>query len=377
MSEGFGVYLHWPFCAAKCPYCDFNSHVRFTPPDETRFVEAFKRELTHLKSLTGERKLDSIFFGGGTPSLMQASTVEKLIDITTSLWPAAPQIEITLEANPTSVEAARFKDYAKAGVNRVSMGIQSLRDVDLKFLGRMHTSFEALKAIDVAQSIFPRFSFDLIYARPNQTLEAWEEELNQAIALGTTHLSLYQLTIEEDTPFYALQKAKKFEMPNEDAARDFYDLTQEITFAHNLPAYEVSNHAKKGEESRHNLIYWRMQDYVGAGAGAHGRISNSKGRFATSTVLAPEEWLKAVENFGHGVNSFEQLTQQEALDEALLMGLRLKEGIEKKRFSILLDPEKIEFLHKENLIWQNATHFGVTPQGFPILNSIIKTLAFV
>jgi putative oxygen-independent coproporphyrinogen III oxidase len=374
-STGFGVYLHWPFCAAKCPYCDFNSHVRFTPPDEARYIAAFTRELTHFKSLTGERVLNSIFFGGGTPSLMSPYTVEALITLVTTLWPAAPDLEITLEANPTSVEAMRFQAYRSAGVNRVSMGIQALNDVDLKFLGRMHSAKEAMAAIDVAQKTFPRFSFDLIYARPNQSLAAWQAELQQAISLGTSHLSLYQLTIEEGTPFYALHKAKKFTMPHEDLARDFYDLTQDYTAKAGLPAYEVSNHARLGEESRHNLIYWRMQDYVGAGAGAHGRITNAKGRFATSTHKSPEAWLKAVENFGQGLNEFTPLLPEEVDDETLLMGLRLREGLAFSRLSTPLKPETLQELTQSGHIWQNATHVGVTPLGFPILNAVIAALA--
>jgi oxygen-independent coproporphyrinogen-3 oxidase len=330
-EPGFGVYIHWPFCAQKCPYCDFNSHVRFGGWDEPRFLAAYKRELDHIASLTGPRTVSSIFFGGGTPSLMQASTVGAILDHIASHWSIDPKAEVTLEANPGSVEAERFQGYRDAGVNRVSIGVQSFRDGDLKRLGRIHSVEEAKAAIGIAARTFERFSFDLIYARPGQTVAEWREELQEAMSLSGNHLSLYQLTIEPDTPFFELHRRGKLVIPEAEAASDLYEATQELCDARGLAAYEVSNHARPGEESRHNLLYWRYGEYAGIGPGAHGRLISNGQRYATSTEKAPEAWVASVEQRGHGFASMEALTDHEAADEMLLMGLRLSEGLDLER----------------------------------------------
>ncbi len=272
IDPGFGVYIHWPFCAAKCPYCDFNSHVRHQPVDQARYVQAFKAELAAMRARTGPRVVRSIFLGGGTPSLMEPATVGAILDAVSRHWTVPHGAEVTLEANPSSVEAERFRGYRAAGVNRVSLGVQALNDPDLRFLGRLHDVDQALHAIRLARETFPRLSFDLIYARPRQTVEAWTAELERAIALAADHLSLYQLTIEEGTRFHALHAAGKIVVPDADLAADLYEVTQAVTAARGLPAYEVSNHARPGAESRHNLIYWRYGEYVGVGPGAHGTV---------------------------------------------------------------------------------------------------------
>jgi putative oxygen-independent coproporphyrinogen III oxidase len=293
-DAGFGIYLHWPFCAAKCPYCDFNSHVRHQPVDQARFAAAFERELSHFAEMTKGKVVQSVFLGGGTPSLMEPATVERVLTAISDRWSMDPNVEISLEANPTSVEAERFRGYREAGVNRVSLGVQSLHDADLKLLGRLHDAATARRAIETARATFPRLSFDLIYARPNQTLAQWEAELKDAIALAADHLSLYQLTIEEGTPFYTLYHGGKLTIPDQDLGAEFYELTQKVTEAEGLPAYEVSNHAKPGAECRHNLVYWRYGDYVGVGPGAHGRLSVGVNRMATSVERHPETWLEAL-----------------------------------------------------------------------------------
>jgi putative oxygen-independent coproporphyrinogen III oxidase len=326
-AAGFGVYIHWPFCAQKCPYCDFNSHVRFGGVDEEKFLAAYLRELDHAVSLTGVRKVDSVFFGGGTPSLMSPTTVAAILDHIAKLWTIAGDAEITLEANPGSVEAGRFRGYATAGVNRVSLGVQSLHDDVLKSLGRIHTAAEARAALDIARATFDRFSFDLIYARPRQTPAEWGDELRDALKLAGGHLSLYQLTIEPETPFAALHAKGKLIVPDEDAARALYDVTQELTEAAGLFAYEISNHAAPGEESRHNLVYWCYGDYVGCGPGAHGRLSIHGVRHATSAERTPEAWVERVMRDGHGWTEVAILDEAQQLDERLLMGLRLSEGI--------------------------------------------------
>ena len=334
-AAGFGVYVHWPFCASKCPYCDFNSHVRAGGPDEARFLAAFLRELEHWAELAPGRRVGSVFFGGGTPSLMGAATVGAILDAVARHWPLAGDAEITLEANPSSVEAARFRGYRAAGVNRVSLGVQSLDDGVLRSLGRLHTAAEALAAIAVARSAFDRFSFDLIYARPGQTLEAWRAELGRALALAGAHLSLYQLTIEPDTPFAALHARGKLKIPDGETAGAFYDLTQELTERAGLPAYEISNHAAPGEECRHNLLYWRYGEYAGIGPGAHGRAVLDGRRRATAAERNPERWMGQVESRGHGLAEVVPLTPAEEADEALLMGLRLAEGIDLDRLAAL------------------------------------------
>jgi len=332
-EPGFGVYMHWPFCAQKCPYCDFNSHVRFGRVDEARFLNAYLRELDHTARLTGPRMVTSVFFGGGTPSLMAPATVSAILDRIAKVWTVAPEAEITLEANPGSVEAGRFRGYAKAGVNRVSLGVQSLRDDVLKSLGRIHSVAEAKTAIGIARAVFDRFSFDLIYARPGQKIAAWRDELKEALSLADRHLSLYQLTIEPETPFAALHAAGKLVVPDGEQALALYEVTQELTSAAGLPAYEISNHAAPGDESRHNLLYWRYGEYAGVGPGAHGRLVIEGVRRATSAERHPEGWVERVEEKGNGWTEAAALTPGEEADEMLLMGLRLKEGVDLDRLA--------------------------------------------
>jgi oxygen-independent coproporphyrinogen-3 oxidase len=379
-DPGFGVYVHWPFCAAKCPYCDFNSHVRHQPVDQPRFAAAFDREMATMRERTGPRKVTSIFLGGGTPSLMRPETVGAVLDAIARHWTVPENIEITLEANPSSVEAERFRGYRAAGVNRVSLGVQALNDADLRFLGRLHNVEEALKAIGLARDIFPRLSFDLIYARPGQTLDAWEAELNEAIGYAADHLSLYQLTIEEGTRFHALHAAGKIAMPDMDLAADLYDLTQAVTAARGLPAYEISNHAKPGAESRHNLTYWRYGEYAGIGPGAHGRFVEHNRRVVTVTEKTPETWLNLVEAKGHGVVDGEILNRSEEADEFLLMGLRLAEGIDLDRYERLsgreLSPERLSILQGEGLVASiGNSRLRATPAGMVVLNAVVADLA--
>src|SRR5271154_381426 len=344
-DQDFAVYVHWPFCLSKCPYCDFNSHVRHQAIDEARFVRAFETEIATAAARAPGRTVSTIFFGGGTPSLMQPATVAAILDAVARHWTIAPDAEITMEANPTSVEATRFRGYRAAGVNRVSLGVQALDDGVLTELGRMHTAQEALAAVGVARSVFDRYSFDLIYARPRQQPGDWANELGRALAEAGEHLSLYQLTIEPYTPFEALHKTGKLKIPADDTARELYDVTQDICGAHGLPAYEISNHARPGGECRHNLIYWRAQEYAGIGPGAHGRLDVDGVRHATATEKRPEAWLAQVENLGHGLVTDDVLTREEMSDEFLLMGLRLAEGIDIARFTEIsgrtLDPVRI------------------------------------
>lgn len=320
--------MHWPFCAQKCPYCDFNSHVRFGGIDEARFRAAFLRELDVTAQRIGPRRVSSIFFGGGTPSLMQPQTVAAILDRIAALWSVDRDAEITLEANPGSVEADRFRGYRTAGVNRVSLGVQSLHDDILRSLGRIHSVAEAKRAIEIARSTFDRFSFDLIYARPRQQPEQWRDELREALAIAGGHLSLYQLTIEPDTAFAKLHAAGKLVVPDGDASAVLYAITQELTTAAGLPTYEISNHAAPGEESRHNLLYWRYGEYAGIGPGAHGRLHLSNGAIGTSTERMPETWASLVEEHGHGIIDETPLARSEQADEMLMMGLRLVEGID-------------------------------------------------
>ncbi|MBX3577627.1 MAG: coproporphyrinogen III oxidase [Rhizobiaceae bacterium] len=379
-DPGFGVYVHWPFCAAKCPYCDFNSHVRHQPVDQPRFARAFAAEMASMRVRTGPRTVTSIFLGGGTPSLMQPATVAAVIDAIASTWTVPAGIEVTLEANPSSVEAERFRGYRAAGVNRVSLGVQALNDADLKFLGRLHNVDEALKAIGFAREIFPRLSFDLIYARPRQTLDAWQAELEQAIGYAADHLSLYQLTIEEGTPFHALHAAGRFAVPDGDLAADLYQLTQEVTARHGLPAYEISNHARPGAESRHNLTYWRYGEYAGVGPGAHGRFVEGSRRVVTFTERLPETWLNLVEAKGHGVVGGETLTRSEEADEFLLMGLRLAEGIDLVRYEALagrpLPANRIAMLREEGLVMPvGNSRLRATASGMIVLDAVVADLA--
>jgi putative oxygen-independent coproporphyrinogen III oxidase len=334
-SPPFGVYIHWPFCAQKCPYCDFNSHVRHKGWDEARFLSAYMRELEFVRAQIGARRVGSIFFGGGTPSLMKPETVGAILDHVAKLWPVDRNAEITIEANPGSVEATRFRGYRASGVNRVSMGLQSLRDAELKKLGRIHTVEESKAALKIARDTFERFSFDLIYARPGQTPAEWRAELAEALDLAGDHISLYQLTIEPDTPYAALHAAGKLIVPDGDAAATLYEITQELTGARGLDAYEISNHAKLGEESRHNLLYWRYGEYAGVGPGAHGRLLADGGRIATVAEKNPEAWAARVEENGHGFTERTGITRAEQADEMLLMGLRLREGVDLARLAAL------------------------------------------
>ena len=379
-QRAFGVYVHWPFCLSKCPYCDFNSHVRHAAIDEDRFARAFAREIATTAERTPGRTVSSIFLGGGTPSLMQPQTVGAILDAIGRHWGVARDVEVTLEANPTSVEATRFHGYRAAGVNRVSLGVQALDDASLKALGRMHTAREALDAVAIARSAFARYSFDLIYARPDQTVDAWSRELRLAIAEAAEHLSLYQLTIEPETPFWGLHAAGKLIIPDEGNARALYDVTQEICAAEGLPAYEISNHARDGAECRHNLVYWRGDEYAGVGPGAHGRIDVDGTRQATATEKRPEAWLMRVEQLGHGVTTDDALTSEERADEYLLMGLRLREGIDPARYRALagrsLDQGRIDLLRAEGAITVDVDgRLRVTQQGFPVLDAVVADLA--
>ena len=379
-GAAFGVYVHWPFCLSKCPYCDFNSHVRREPIDEARYVRAFAAEIAGIAARVPGRTMSTIFFGGGTPSLMQPATVGAILDEIGRRWTVAPDVEVTLEANPTSVEATRFRGLRAAGVNRVSLGVQALDDQSLKELGRLHTAQEALDAVAIARTHFERYSFDLIYARPRQTREQWAAELTRAISEAAEHLSLYQLTIEPETPFFGLHKAGKLAIPDDDLARDLYDMTQDICGAAGLPAYEISNHARPGAECRHNLVYWRGHEYAGIGPGAHGRLDIDGRRIATATEKRPESWLMRVEASGHGLLTDETLTSAERADEYLLMGLRLAEGIEPQRYTALsgriLDPTRVEFLHAQGAIeTTDEGRLRVTLSGFPLLDAVVADLA--
>ncbi len=379
-DPGFAVYVHWPFCLSKCPYCDFNSHVRAQAVDEERFVQAFRSELSHRAKLTKGRTVSSIFFGGGTPSLMKPGTVAGILDAIAANWSVEPNCEVTLEANPTSVEANRFTGYRRAGVNRVSLGVQAMNDADLKALGRLHTAEEAMKAVTIAGSIFERYSFDLMYARPNQSAAAWKAELQGAISRARDHMSLYQLTIEPDTMFERLRNAGKLKVPSPDQCRVLWDVTQETMEHAGLPAYEISNHARPGGESRHNLIYWRYGEYVGVGPGAHGRILTPKGRRAHSTEQHPEMWLTVVESEGHGLIEDELLSTEEQGDEFLLMGLRLSEGIEPTQFEAvsnrMLDRSRISSLVEDGMVeMTQGGRLRVSAAGFPLLDAVVADLA--
>jgi putative oxygen-independent coproporphyrinogen III oxidase len=374
------VYIHWPFCAAKCPYCDFNSHVR-DAVEHARWKNALLAELAYYAPMLPDRRVTSIFFGGGTPSLMEAETVAALVDAVQKHWQVSNDVEITLEANPTSVEAQKFKGFKQAGINRVSLGIQSLQDEALQFLGRKHTAKEALQALEIAGTIFDRHTFDLIYARPEQTLAMWEEELARALTFTKGHVSLYQLTIEENTPFHLYYSQQKFTLPDEEVAARMYERTTEMTSEHGLEWYEVSNYAAQDQESRHNLSYWRGDDYIGIGPGAHGRYTTDV-RHATRTVKMPEKWIVQVEERGHGVQEDEIVPAETERDERILMGLRVREGIEFARFREqtgndllpLLRAEKLERFVREGFLVQDENHIAPTAKGALILNHITHEL---
>lgn len=382
MKKPLALYVHWPFCKAKCPYCDFNSHVRDAISHEA-WREALLAEMRHVARIMGPRAVTSVFFGGGTPSLMEAGTVQAILEQAQDLWGFAADPEITLEANPTSVEAGKFRDFRAAGINRVSIGVQSLVPEDLKALGRQHSVDDARAAVKLASEIFERYSFDLIYARPGQTPVQWERELHEAMTMAGDHLSVYQLTIEPGTQFHTLYNSGRLQLPTEDIAADFYTITQDVLGAAGMPAYEVSNHARPGQESRHNLTYWRYGEYAGIGPGAHGRIdvngkrvatrtqTEARVRVATRTHRAPEEWLKRVQENGHGYHPFEDIDERAMFEERLMMGLRLREGVALEALNRdWLNAPKIATLMSEGLLEQSATHLIPTPAGRMVLTSL-------
>ncbi len=378
MNGGFGLYIHWPFCQAKCPYCDFNSHV-VSSIDHQRWTKAYLSEIDRIADETQGRVLNSVFFGGGTPSMMHPDTVAAIIEKLKSRWSCANDLEITLEANPTSVEAGRFQGYRDGGVSRISMGIQSLRDEPLRLLGRLHSVAEAKQAFDIARKTFDRISFDLIYARQYQTADDWKAELSEALAMSVDHLSLYQLTVEDGTAFGTRFAAGKLPgLPSEDLGAELYEITQEFCEQAGMPAYEVSNHASDMAWSRHNLIYWRYGDYAGIGPGAHGRLTLNNQRMATTTPLAPTEWLKRVEDRGNGEDPRELIDAKDQALEALLMGLRLTEGVSICRIETIfkgsLEPSKLEYLGDLGLISIDQDRLQVSPKGRPVLNGVLREL---
>ncbi len=376
-APGIGLYIHWPFCLSKCPYCDFNSHVR-TAIDQPRWRKALVRELEHYAGETPGRRVTSIFFGGGTPSLMAPETVAAVIGAAGAAWGLEPEAETTLEANPTSVEACRFEAYREAGVNRVSLGVQALNDAALAFLGRTHSAAEAIAAVEIARRVFARVSFDLIYARPDQTLSQWQEELTAAVKLAGEHLSVYQLTIEPATAFHAAWRRGALVPPEEPLAAGLYETTQEILHAAGLPAYEVSNHAPPGSQCRHNLTYWRYEDYVGVGPGAHGRLTLAGGKWATRQHRAPEAWLAAVEQDGHATRGRTRLTAEERLAELVMMGLRLTEGVSRSAFrretgeepELLLGESRLAALREAGYLLIDSAGIRTTAAGRQRLNAL-------
>ena len=379
-DDALALYVHWPFCVSKCPYCDFNSHVR-EAVDQEAWRTAMLADLAYEAAQTPGRKLSSIFFGGGTPSLMPPATVAAIIAAAHDLWSFAPGIEITLEANPSSVEAARFADLAAAGVNRVSLGLQSLDDEALRFLGRAHGVDEGLAALATAQDVFERVSFDLIYALPGQSEAHWRAQLERALGFGTSHLSLYQLTIEPGTRFAAMHAKGDLETPDPDHGAALYELTQAVTAAAGLPSYEISNHARPGEESRHNLSYWRYQSYAGVGPGAHGR----RGGAMTQRHKKPENWLAALARNGHGIVEEKAIPPADRGVEALLMGLRLKEGVDLDRITALaerspeslVDQRAVARLESQGLVTRDRNHLSISPRGMLLLDAILPEIVTV
>ena len=376
-AGGFGIYLHWPFCQAKCPYCDFNSHVS-REIDQNRWLRAYLAEIDRYAAEVPDRVLRSIFFGGGTPSLMEPDVVGAILERIARHWPQANDLEVTLEANPGSVEAGRFRAFRDAGVSRVSMGIQALNDRDLQRLGRIHTVNEALKAFDVARDCFERVSFDLIYARQDQDPDEWRTELKQALSLAIDHISLYQLTIEDGTAFgdrYSLGKLRG--LPDDDDAAKMYEITQDITESAGFETYEVSNHARPGAESRHNTLYWKYGDYIGIGPGAHGRVTLNHQRYATEAVRMPDGWLLAAEG-GNGDKIRDGLIKDDQATEFLLMGLRLVEGVDLERFRALaghdVSPSTIAELTDLGMVEVSQSTIRVTPRGRMVLNAVIESL---
>jgi putative oxygen-independent coproporphyrinogen III oxidase len=379
-SDGdLAIYVHWPFCKAKCPYCDFNSHVRHQGVDTADFTDALLAELSWFANVTAGRAVSSIFFGGGTPSLMPPDMVGRVLDAIAKHWPFESSVEATLEANPTSVEAHHFRGYRAAGINRVSVGVQALDQASLSALGRQHTVDEALAAYRLAAHIFPRSSFDLIYARPGQTAAQWKDELSRALDEQQGHMSLYQLTIEPDTAFARLEAEGKLEVPGDEDSEALFEVTQELTDKAGLAAYEVSNHARPGSESRHNLHYWRYGDYAGIGPGAHSRLVIDGEKRAIATERHPESWRQMVAEQGHGIVTNEMLSGPQQADEMLLMGLRIAEGIDLDRYQSLagrpLDPGKIEALSALDLVAQDGARLSATSRGRRLLNAVIAELA--
>lgn len=380
-DPGFGVYVHWPFCRKKCPYCDFNSHVRDSV-DHARWRRNLLAELDHYADETLGRQVTSIFFGGGTPSLMEPATVAALIDRVAERFDLAEDAEITLEANPTSVEAEKFQGFRSAGVGRVSLGVQALDDASLAFLGRQHSTDEAMQAVELARRVFPRVSFDLMNARPGQTPESWASELQQALAFGPEHISIYQLTIEPGTPFHASWRRGELRLPDEATASAIYEATGETLAAAGLPAYEISNHARPGEESRHNLTYWRYGDYLGVGPGAHGRLTIDGDKLATRQHAAPEAWTAAVEREGHATRARSPLDGNDRLAEMTMMGLRLREGIHRGAFrrefeaepEALFDRKRLEALLGEGFLQLDEDRMAATSEGRLRLDAVLGHL---
>ncbi|MFT6106039.1 MAG: oxygen-independent coproporphyrinogen-3 oxidase [Rickettsiales bacterium] len=380
-SKPLSLYIHYPFCKSKCPYCDFNSHVS-DKIDQDGFLRGYLNELRHFAPSLQNRNIKTIFFGGGTPSLMPTYFVEKILEEVSKIWNIDENCEITLEANPTSFEAEKFKDFKSSGINRLSIGIQSLNDTDLKFLGREHSASEAIKTIQTASQIFENYSFDLIYGRPNQNLESWEKELKRAIDLSANHLSLYQLTIEKGTPFYRQYLNKEFILPDEDLAADLYQMTNEITARNGLELYEISNYAKSGWQSRHNLAYWKSEDYLGIGAGAHSRVyfDGEKARRELMMFHQPDSWLKKSLENGAAIQTNQTIDPDELLEEVVLMGLRLKEGIRNsvfqkhfgKNIDDIFDVEKLNDLIKNEMIFIDSDVIKITPNNLVLTNGIIK-----
>jgi oxygen-independent coproporphyrinogen-3 oxidase len=383
MKDAFGIYIHWPFCLSKCPYCDFSSHV-MTSIDQSLWRDALLGELSHFARETAGRQVSSIFFGGGTPSLMAPSTTDSCLSAIAGHWSLDKDVEITLEANPGTIDADHFRAFRAAGVNRLSMGLQALDDPALRFLGRRHDVAQAIDAVEMARSIFPRISFDLIYARPGQTPTAWDNELRRAIDLAADHLSLYQLTIEAGTAFHPAHARGDFHLPDEDAAAEMFELTQSLTAAHGLPAYEISNHARPGAECRHNLVYWQGDDYLGIGPGAHGRLTDRSGVvWAQNQFRAPEKWLSAVATVGHGTQERVALSPEERISELVMMGLRLNEGLAADRFlsktgrtlASALNCSGFDMMCAEEFLWQMPNgDLRTTDKGRLVLNSVIGAL---
>jgi len=379
--RGFAVYVHWPFCAAKCPYCDFNSHVRDSV-DQGAWRRALLAEIDHTAARIGPRNVTSVFFGGGTPSLMQPSVAAAVIERIGQRWALASDTEITLEANPTSAEAGKFRDLAAAGVNRFSLGVQALDDGALAFLGRKHSAGEALHALNAAAAAADRWSFDLIYGRPDRSVDAWRAELSRALALGADHMSLYQLTIEPGTAFHSAHARGDLKLPDEDTLADLYDTTQDAMEAAGLPAYETSNHARPGQESRHNLIYWRYGEYAGIGPGAHGRLIVDGARHAVTRRRLPERWLAAVSADGHGTDAEAVLTRENRAAEMVMMALRLVDGLSRAEFAAEIGDDPVDWIGAErinrlvelDLLSVTASDLTVRPAGRPLLNSLLAEL---